>query len=343
MTTADEAVPTRGDDPPEPPAEIKTTRLLLWYPRGWRARYGEEFAELLAAEFAERPRSRGRAVNVAASGLRARLAAAGLNGHPLDRAAAAQAGLVTLAGCGAAFVVFGGAMWSQLALHLQWAARDNSGSNFAVAFMSAGLLVLGVVAAAAFGGLIRATIRTAARDEGRMLVRPALTASLGLVILFVGGRHYANAWPGTGGHLLWPMVHVPAWAAAFGWAATMWITSYVAHPGLLAAFPATQLAWMALSPAAIGLLVTGVAGLASRIRHSAFAMRYAKWLFKTAVGGMILFLAGSLRWMASAGAGSLGGYHVGAIDFAGLTVLALALAVASHVVRTTHLTGPVER
>jgi hypothetical protein len=323
--------------------QIRASRLLLWYPRGWRARYGEEFAELLAAEFAERPRYFRRSLDIAASGLRARLAAAGLNEHPLDRGAAARASLGVLAWCGAAFLLFGAAMWSQLAIGLQWHVEDHSGLNIAMALMSAGLLAFGVVAVAASCGLIRATIGAVSRGEARPLARPALTALTGLVILFVGGRHFANAWPGTGGHLLWPIGHVPAWAAAFGWATTMWITSYVAHPGLLAAFPATQLAWMALSPVAIGLLVTGVAGLASRIRHSAFAMRYAKWLFKTAVGGMILFLAGSLRWMASAGAGSLGGYHVGAIDFAGLTVLALALAVASHVVRTTHLTGPVER
>ena len=150
-------------------------------------------------------------------------------------------------------------------------------------------------------------------------MRPALTATLGLVILFVGGRHYANAWPGTGGHLLWPLVHVPAWAAAYGWATTMWITSYVAHPGLLAAFPATQLAWMALSPVAAGLVVTGFAGVVRRLGIQACAarsadcrprtalslfaypVRYAKWLSKIAVAGMILFLTGVLCWLMSAG------------------------------------------
>ncbi len=324
-------------------AQTRVTRLLRWYPRGWRARYGEEFAELLAAEFAERPRSRRRGLNVAASGLRARLAAAGLADHPLDRTAAARAGLGMLTFCGAAFAMFAAAMWSQLAIGLQWAVQDHSGISFAVALMSAGLLVFGVVAAAAFGGLVRATIGALARGEGRPLARPALTATTGLIILFVGGRHFANAWPGTGGHLLWPVAHVPAWAAAFCWATTMWITSYVAHPGLLAAFPATQLAWMALSPVAIGLLVTGVVQLASRLHHSASAMRYAKWLFKAAVVGMILFLAGTLRWMASAGAGSLRGYHVGAIDFAGLTVLALALVLACHVSRRTSLAGQAKR
>jgi hypothetical protein len=335
------AVPTRGDDPPKPPAGVRANRLLLWYPRGWRDRYGQEFAELLAAEFAERPRSPRRALDVAASGLRARLAAAGLTGHPLDRAAAAQAGLVTLTYCGAAFLMFGAAMWSQLALDLQWAVPDNPGINFAVVCMSAGLLLFGAVAAAALGGLVRVAIGAVARGEWRPLVRPALTATLGLVIVFAGGRHYANAWPGTGGHLLWPAVHVPAWAAAFGWATTMWITSYVAHPGLLAAFPATQLAWMALSPIATGLVVTGAAGLARRLGIQACAKRYTKWLSEIAAAGMILFLTGVLGWMAVGR--SLAWFRAGAIDLGGFTVLALALAVASHVIRTARRTGAVER
>src|SRR5215472_16867885 len=33
-------------------AGVRASRLLLWYPPAWRARYGDEFAELLAAEFA---------------------------------------------------------------------------------------------------------------------------------------------------------------------------------------------------------------------------------------------------------------------------------------------------
>ncbi len=49
-------------------------RLLLCYPRDWRDRYGDEFAELLAAEQAEQGPSWPRVVNVAATGLRARLA-----------------------------------------------------------------------------------------------------------------------------------------------------------------------------------------------------------------------------------------------------------------------------
>jgi hypothetical protein len=44
---------TRPDPDPDPdPAgpAARAGRLLRWYPAGWRARYGEEFAELLLAE-----------------------------------------------------------------------------------------------------------------------------------------------------------------------------------------------------------------------------------------------------------------------------------------------------
>jgi hypothetical protein len=47
--------------------------------------------------------------------------------------------------------------------------------------------------------------------------------------------------------------------------------------------------------------------------------------------------------MESAGADPLPGVRVGAIDFAGLTVLALALVVASHVLRTLKAPGTAGR
>jgi hypothetical protein len=37
------------------PAE-RAGRLLRWYPRAWRDRYGEEFTELLISDIEERPR-----------------------------------------------------------------------------------------------------------------------------------------------------------------------------------------------------------------------------------------------------------------------------------------------
>lgn len=67
----------------------RARRLIRWYPRDWRLRYGEEFTQLLTDDIAERPRSWHRTVDVARSGLAAQLA----HRH-LTRMRLALAGLV---------------------------------------------------------------------------------------------------------------------------------------------------------------------------------------------------------------------------------------------------------
>jgi hypothetical protein len=59
-------------------ARTRAERLIRWYPKAWRSRYGEEFAELLIDDITERPRSTARTLDVARGGILARLAAAGL-------------------------------------------------------------------------------------------------------------------------------------------------------------------------------------------------------------------------------------------------------------------------
>ncbi len=60
-------------------------------------------------------------------GLRARLASAGLAGHPLDPGAAARAGLVTIAVSLSAAAIAGVAVWARLAIGLQWSAPRTPG------------------------------------------------------------------------------------------------------------------------------------------------------------------------------------------------------------------------
>ncbi len=309
----------------------------MWYPRAWRARYGDEFAELLAAELTEQPRSLRRTANVVAIGLRARLADAGVTSHPLDQASAVRAGLATLACCGALFATFGAAMWSQLATGLQWAVPDNRGVTQALDLMSLALLTFCVVTVLGLAALIRAAIVAVARRQGGKLLGPAAVAVTCTAVLFFGGRHFANAWPGTGGHLLTAQGSVPAGIAAFGWALTMWITSYWAHPAMLAAFPATQVAWMALTPlAACGLMIS-VARLIRRLDRSPRALSYETWLGRVAGGGMLAFLAGGLRWLSSVAAGPRLAFHVGSIDVVGLTLLVLIVATGLRAVQRAGL------
>ena len=312
----------------------RARRLLRWYPAAWRARYGDEFAELLAADIAERPRSPRRGADVAANGLRARLACAGLTAYPPDPAAARQARLTVLASCAAAFAAVGGAMWSQLAIGLQWTAPADHSVTQALGLMSAALLVLAVVTVLAAIPVLAAASAAFARGTGRALIRPGLLVVAGIAIYVVGGRHFGNGWPGTGGHLLVHEDLVPAGVAAFCWATTMWITSYWAHPAALAAFPAAELGWMLLSPVAAAAVVTGAVRLRARVGLSPRALRYEAFLAVAAAAAMALFVGGTLRWLSSSGGVAPSLVRPGLIDRAGLALLAVAACVAVQAVRS---------
>jgi hypothetical protein len=311
-----------------------TARLLRWYPRAWRVRYGDEFTELLAAELAERPRSARRTADVIASGLRARFADAGLSGHALDQPAAARAGLATLACCGAAFAVGGGAMWAQVAIGVQWATPRHHGVTQALDLMSLALLVFAAVGLLAIVGVARAAVAALRRGNGRTMFGPAGLVLAGTGVLFFGARHFQNGWPGTGGHLLVHQGLIPAGLAAFCWAATMWITSYLGHPAALATFPATQLAWMGLSAIASAAVVAGLARFLRRTDRSPAELRYGTWLGLAASAGMLLFIAGAVRWLISPG-GGVPAFHVGSVDLAAMTLLVLALLVNGQALRST--------
>jgi hypothetical protein len=315
-----------GDREPAAQDEARVRRLLLWYPRSWRIRYGEEFAELLVAELAERGPSWRRAANVAATGLRARLAGAGLVAHPLDPADAARASLATTATCAAAVVLAGAAMWAQLAIGLQWSVPGGRGITQAMALMSGALLLLAVLALLAAAPVAWTVLVAAAHGRGRPFLWPSVLIGSGIAVLVIGGRHFQNGWPGTGGHLLAHQGGVPGGVAAFGWSVTMWITSYWAHPAALAGFPAAQIGWMVLCPVAIGCVVTGAVTLLRRVPLSPRTFRYETRVACGARAASAAFTGGALCWLASASGGQRPEalFRVGAIDVAGVAVLALA-------------------
>ena len=122
-------------------AVIRATALLRWYPKDWRARYGDEFAELLISDLAERPRSWRRTLDVARTGLVARLSAVGLGGGALEPRAQARASLASLGCALAVFLAFGVAMWAQLTIGWQWSDPNTTATRAAMVVMS-GAVVL---------------------------------------------------------------------------------------------------------------------------------------------------------------------------------------------------------
>ena len=323
-------------------AADRVNLLLRWYPASWRERYGEEFAELLLAELTEQPRAWRRTANVARCGFAARLVSAGLAGHcghPAGPAAAVRACLGTLTCSLAVFLTFGIAMWAQLAVGWQWAPPASTATTVAMLVMSGSLLFLALLALLAAAPACLAAIRACARGQARRLRGPAALIGAGARVLVSGGRQFGNGWPGTGGHW-WPHQGLaPGGIAAFGWAATLSVTSYWAHPAALASFPQAELAWMVTSPAAMLSLAAGAAQLVRRLETSPRVLRFETWMGRAAVGGMTAFLSGALCWVSQNGP-SPALFHAGTIDAAGLAVLAAALAAGWQAASRARPTGP---
>ena len=314
-------------------AARRAALLLRWYPRAWRSRYGEEFTELLIADIGERPRSRSRTADVIRSGIAARLADAGLCGDAPQAAARVRASLASLACCAAVFLGFGGAMWSQLVIGWQWSEPDTAGVTVATFVMSGAMLAFAVLALLAALPVAWSVVSRLARGRPPGLLGPSLLVLAGLAIVVAGGRHFGNGWPGTGGHPWAGRGLVPGGVAAFSWASTLSVSSFWAHPAALAAFPAAELAWMALSPLAVAGVVAGAATVIRRTELSPGILDFEIRLGGAACVTMAVFLGGCCAWIADRAPGPGNLFHAGAIDLAGVAVMIAILAVARQAAR----------
>ena len=341
----------------------RAERLLRWYPRPWRDRYGAEFTELLVSEISERPRSLRRSLDVARGGVRARLADAGLAGFPLPiatvgggaGASAEQARQrqvsVSLGAFSCAlggFLVFGSALWSQLLISWQFSVILSAGNPaasplrrllqtpgddaFLVVFTTGAMLALLVLAVLAALPVVATVVGRIARGREPRLIRPALALAAALFLLLAGGRHFENNWLGTGGH----HALIPSGLAAFIWAITLFVSSYWAHPAMLATLPVGERAWMTISPLVLAAAVASAAVLVRRARLSPRVAAFEAGLGLVACVTMAAVVACYGVWIAARvrlHPDLPAGISVGATNGTIIALLVLALAVAAQAAR----------
>jgi hypothetical protein len=307
----------------------RADRLLRAYPRAWRSQYGEEFHELLLADITECPRSWRRTGDVVRGGIVARLADLGLGGCTLGAADQVRASLASLGCCAAVFVVFGAAMWSQLTVGWQWSRPDTTATTLATVLTSVAMFALLGLAVLAVAPVIWQVVGRLFRPH-EQLAWPVALLLVGAVSLFLGGRHFGEGWPGTGGHPWALQGFVPGGMAAFSWASTLSVTSYWAHPAALARFPTTEVVWMAVSPIAMASLVTGAIKTVRRVHLSPAVLRFETRLACVAIFVMAAFLTGACLWVVDGGPGPRDLFNAGAIDVVGILVMGVTLAVAQR-------------
>ena len=196
--------------------------------------------------------------------------------------------------------------------------------------MSLALAVLIALGALALMPIMWSAVRGVVKDRRAQLIGPALLTIAGAVVLIAGAHQIAHGWPGTGGRPWGDRGLVPHGLAAFGWAATLSITSYWAHPQALGTFPSTQVVWMALGPIAIVCLLAGTVKTVRRIELSDRVLGYEARLGSAALVAMLAFLGGALAWILAANPGPRGLFRYGAIDLVDVVVMAGAAIAARH-------------
>ena len=167
------------------------------------------------------------------------------------------------------------------------------------------------------------------------IIRPLGLLTAGLAVLMVGTHHFANGWPGTGGH---PWSHqgiVPGGVAAYAWASTLFVTSYWLHPAALGHFPGAEVVWMVASPLALASVVVGAAKIVRRVDLTDRVLRFERRMGFVTAGAMTLFFAGAALWVVDGGPGPRNLFHIGFIDVLELAVMGLSLVLAGRAMERT--------
>jgi len=272
------------------------------------------------------PAWRGRASSATRSSLRVRCAS-----------------LALLTGALSAFLVFGIAIWSQLTIGWQWSAPSSPATRAAMLLMSGAVGACVVLAILAALPLVWTIVTSARRSAGRTPLTALGATAVGVALLIIGSVHFGHGWPGTGGHAWSGRDVVPGAVARFCWAATLWMTSYWAHPGRLAAFPASELVWMVVSPMALLAALIGSARVLRTLPISARTLRYELRLGGAAALAMAVLLGGASSWIVSGGPSPRGLFRVGAIDAVAITAMSAALMLGLQALRRGLATRPDER
>ena len=318
-----------------PKADTRAARFVRWYPKDWRARYGDEFSELLAEQIADQPRSWARSFDIAIGAIMARLAALGLSGTTVNPSDQPRRSLATLGCALAVFMTFAISIWSHLTVAGRLADPATTATHTAILIMT--LAVVICVGAAGVGSvpIVWMATKAATRRSGGRLRTPTMLLLAGTATLIVGAIAFHNGWTGTGGEP-WSQQSIgPSGPASFLWASTLAVSAYWAHPAILLGLPLSEIAWMAISPIALIVSIVGGAKVVRRLDLSPRLMRFLARSAQVATAGLGLFLFGTLTWLLDGGSGPAHLFQAGTVDRVGLVVMAGTLIVAVRAIQRT--------
>lgn len=163
-------------------------RLLRWYPRAWRDRYGEEFLVFMQDSFGpEKPPLTAR-LSIVVGGMRERARRSGLTGDSVPPTDRVKAGILTVLVSWTAMVI-AGASFAKMSEHFDTALPDRAGSHHlpdafytfiqTVAEVAALIVIAGV-------GLVLPAFLRYLRSGGWPTIRAHALRATGCTLLTIG-------------------------------------------------------------------------------------------------------------------------------------------------------------
>jgi hypothetical protein len=240
-------------------------RLLRWYPRAWRDRYGDEFLVFMQDSFGpDKPPLTAR-LSIVAGGLRERARRSGLSGDSVPPADRIRAGVLTVLASWTAMVV-AGASFAKMSEHfddaLPGGARAHHLPDLAYSFIQAAAGVTGLIVIAAAGVALPSFLRYLRSGGWRPIRAHALRAAActlvtgGTTAPLLAWAHHLSAHQRNGGSAGYAILFL-VWAALVVATLVSWtVLAVVAARSVT--FSRSVLAAEASMAAAVALGVVGL-------------------------------------------------------------------------------------
>jgi MFS family permease len=174
--------------------------MLRWYPAGWRARYGDEFAAMIEDDLAGKPPTVRYRLSIARSGLNEQLHEAGLVGNSVGPSERVRGGALTVL-CAFALFVVPGVAFAKISEHWDQSIHRGTRHLPAVSFnllasLAGGCAIALALAATALLPTFMQFVRAGGWPAIRRRVRWAVTTTSATAAvtggLAVWGRHLTN-------------------------------------------------------------------------------------------------------------------------------------------------------
>src|SRR5664280_1098148 len=281
-------------------ASHRAERLVKFYPKIWRQRYGAEFVDFMEQAITDAPHDAKRTTNIISRSVKVRLGELGIAGPTLDTSNTSRTALSTSTVLATVFTVFALFYWSSAMV--SWNSNPRIATSISVSIWTGAITVSTMILALTLfliglSLIFHAVKRTFSKHE-KKFVWP-------LVIVFVSATailnsiHQFTRFTIARGGIQWTQLGIALKQVA---GATQWVTqSTIWGPSWTGENSFSQGVLHIGTPIAVAASAFGVAKLIRLSEFSMTANRAGRWATKLLTLGMILFLVSFAGWEVAGG------------------------------------------